>query len=168
MKTPQNTSKRVWSVREAGFGPFRPDETGRNPSGWGGRKTRATPRVSAWRREGDVGEREEDDAGRRSKTTPPPKLPPRSKTTPPTLPPLRYLLSPLDLTAPNLAPIANPSQICRDGGRRGASHASSGQLGWHPVLCASVVVRTDHRRRSGKKNAVVPENRSQVGSSTRT
>nr|XP_051186661.1 uncharacterized protein LOC127300571 [Lolium perenne] len=89
MKTPQNTSKRVWSVREAGFGPFRPDETGRNPSGWGGTKTRATPRVSAWRREGDVGEREEDDAGRRSKTTPPPKLPPRSKTTPPTLPPLR-------------------------------------------------------------------------------
>jgi hypothetical protein len=50
-----------------------------------------------------VGEREEDDAGRRSKTTPPPKLPPRSKTTPPMLPPLRYLLSPLDLTAPNLA-----------------------------------------------------------------
>nr|XP_051214722.1 uncharacterized protein LOC127332460 isoform X2 [Lolium perenne] len=89
MKTPQNTSKRAWAVREAGFGPFRPDETGRNPSGWGGRKTRAPPRVFAWRREGDVGAREEDDAGRRSKTTPPPKLPPRSKTTPSTLPPLR-------------------------------------------------------------------------------
>jgi hypothetical protein len=146
MKTPQNTSKRAWAVREAGFGPFRPDETGRNPSGWGGRKTRAPPRVFAWRREGDVGAREEDDAGRRSKTTPPPKLPPRSKTTPSTLPPLRYVLSPLDLTSPNLAPIADPSQIRRskirrDGGRRGASHASSGQLGWHPVLCASVVTR---------------------------
>jgi hypothetical protein len=39
----ENTSKHFWAVRWAGFGLFRPDETCRNPSGWGGSKTRPPP-----------------------------------------------------------------------------------------------------------------------------
>jgi hypothetical protein len=65
---------------------FKPNETGGNPSGWGGRKTRPPPRVFSWKDESWRREGEGEEAAaaaavpsrsccRRSEPTPPPTLP---------------------------------------------------------------------------------------------
>jgi hypothetical protein len=58
IKTHENTSKHFLAVRWASFRLFKPDETGKNPSGWSGSKTRRPLAFlsGGWRQEDHAGD----------------------------------------------------------------------------------------------------------------